>query len=125
VREPRGAQRHTRAVQQFWLVVDEQHRKRGDRFHVTRLLSDLSCATVLVVLPCATVLVVLLRLAIAGPGAFEALAQKRQQLFRRSKPQLSSRIDLLDRALEMASPRLRLGPEPENERPSHRKVTLR
>jgi hypothetical protein len=42
------------------------------------------------------------RRALTVQSEFEALAQKAQQLFRRSKAQFASRIDLLNGACELA-----------------------
>jgi hypothetical protein len=58
-------------------------------------------------------------------GFPEAPPQKRQQLVRRSKPQLAARVDFFNPTLESAVQGLRLGRQLEDECPSHHTNRLR
>jgi hypothetical protein len=60
-----------------------------------------------------------MRRSIALGGDLETVAQKRQQFVGRPETQFPPGVDLLDPSVEMALRRLRVLPEPKDERPSH------
>jgi hypothetical protein len=62
---------------------------------------------------------------IAAFSRFETLTKKNQELVRRSKAQLPSRVDFLDPAFEMMSSSLRIWSQPQDECPPHHDATLR